>query len=130
TENQKLATSLTNSNNQLKSFHMKIVKAKKAKQDYISKIQSVAQKSKKITKDQFKKATISLSAATECTKEIITFLIGKPPNYWISTGTLSRWNKEVAKISLQRQSNLTKKANEKLGEAATKDILKEFLKKK
>ncbi|CAG8798041.1 24925_t:CDS:1, partial [Dentiscutata erythropus] len=44
--------------------------------------------------------TISLSAATECTKEIITFLIGKLPNHWISTGTLSQWNKEVAKISL------------------------------
>ncbi|CAG8526698.1 2621_t:CDS:2, partial [Dentiscutata erythropus] len=109
-------TSLTNSNNQLKSFYMKIIKAKKAKQDYISKIRSVAQKSKKITKDQFKKAvnkmiknnneystefvklatsisnieTISLSAATEYTKKIITFLIGKPPNHWISTGTLSR----------------------------------------
>ncbi|CAG8837605.1 355_t:CDS:1, partial [Racocetra persica] len=38
TKNQKLARSLVKSNNELKSFRMKIVRAKEAKQKYISKI--------------------------------------------------------------------------------------------
>ncbi|CAG8720548.1 17132_t:CDS:2, partial [Racocetra fulgida] len=127
TENNKLAKLVEKSNNELKSFRMKIVRAKEAKQKYISKIRSISQK--KITKSQFKIAvkkmikqnnneyssefvrfatnisnigTISLSAASECTKAMLSFLISETPDYWPSKGTLSRWNKEVSKISLHQ----------------------------
>ncbi|CAG8739320.1 14992_t:CDS:2, partial [Dentiscutata erythropus] len=46
--------------------------------------------------------SISLSATVECTKAMVAFFIGETPKCWLSTGTLSRWNKEVAKISLQQ----------------------------
>ncbi|CAG8823482.1 16687_t:CDS:1, partial [Racocetra fulgida] len=55
-ENQKLARSLEKSNKEHKSFSIKIVRAEEAKQKYISNIRSIAQKSKKITKNQFKMA--------------------------------------------------------------------------
>ncbi|CAG8632587.1 8823_t:CDS:2 [Racocetra persica] len=111
------AKSLSTSNSELRSFCMKMVRAEEAKQKYISRIQSVAQKSKKITKSQFQIAakkmikennhiytaefvklttdisnigTISLSAAAECIKEMITFFTGEPPDYSLSTKTLSR----------------------------------------
>ncbi|CAG8610161.1 7872_t:CDS:2 [Cetraspora pellucida] len=117
TENKKLAKSLSTSNSELRSFYMKIVRAEEAKQKYISRIQSVAQKSKKITKSQFQIAakrmikennhvytaefvklatdisnigTISLLATAECIKLIIAFFTGEMPDHSLSTKTLSQ----------------------------------------
>ncbi|CAG8712283.1 10641_t:CDS:2 [Dentiscutata erythropus] len=46
--------------------------------------------------------TISLSATIECAKVIATFFTGEIPKHWLSTGTLSQWNKEVARILLNQ----------------------------
>ena len=35
----------------------------------------------------------------ECTKKMYAFLTGEKPDKWISTGTVSRWNQEVARLS-------------------------------
>ena len=38
----------------------------------------------------------------ECSKAFYVFLTGESPEKWISTGTLSRWTKEVAEISIKQ----------------------------
>ncbi|CAG8724841.1 13311_t:CDS:2, partial [Dentiscutata erythropus] len=101
-----------------------MVRAEEAKQKYISRIQSVAQKLKKITKSQFQIAakkmikennhvytakfvklatdisnigTISLSAVAKCIKSIIAFFTDKTPDHLLSTKTFSRWKKNESK---------------------------------
>ncbi|CAG8757332.1 22434_t:CDS:2, partial [Dentiscutata erythropus] len=80
--------------------------------------------------------------AAKCIKEIIAFFTGEPPDYSLSTKTLSRWNKEVFRISLYQNrlgesfsssfsygimvdesTRGDKKAEEKLGESVAKAIL-------
>ncbi|CAG8772641.1 2964_t:CDS:2, partial [Dentiscutata erythropus] len=128
-KNKVLTKSVEQLNKKLRSFCVKIVQAEKRKQQYIFKIRSVAQKSKKIKKNQFQIAakkmikrnnneyttkfvklateisnirTISLLATIECAKAIAIFFTGEIPKHWLSTETLSRWNKEVARISLNQ----------------------------
>jgi hypothetical protein len=43
---------------------------------------------------------MSLSSTVQCTKEIFTFLTGHSPETWVSKSTLSRWNKEVAELTI------------------------------
>jgi hypothetical protein len=114
---------------QLRSFRMKEVKAKEVKKNHISKLRSSIQKAKKITPNQLQNGiknmikenmkqytpefvqlvttisntgSISISSTVECTRAIIEFLTGKEPDHWISTGTISRWNKEVATLCLRQ----------------------------
>ena len=116
---------------QLKSFRMKEVKAKEAKENHISKLCSSIQRAKKITPNQLQNAikkmikenkkqytpefvqltttisnigSISISSTVECTRTIIQFLTGKEPDHWLSTGTISQWNKEVATLCLHQNS--------------------------
>src|SRR6185369_3470359 len=42
----------------------------------------------------------SLSSTVQCTREFFTFLIGDSPDTWISTSTLSKWNQDVARITV------------------------------
>jgi hypothetical protein len=44
---------------------------------------------------------MSLASTVKCTKEIVTFLTDHSPESWLSSSNLSRWNKEVAQISIQ-----------------------------
>ncbi|CAJ0848003.1 13433_t:CDS:2 [Entrophospora sp. SA101] len=42
----------------------------------------------------------SLSSTVQCTREFFTFLVGDSPDTWISTSTLSKWNQDVARITV------------------------------
>ncbi|RIB16431.1 hypothetical protein C2G38_2090900 [Gigaspora rosea] len=56
----------------------------------------------KLTTDISNVGTVSLSAATECTNKMIAFFTGETLDKKLSTGTLSRWNKEVSTKSLEQ----------------------------
>ena len=123
---------------QLKSFRMKEVKAKEAKENHISKLHSSIQRAKKIMPNQLQNAikkmikenkkqytpefvqltttisnigSISISSTVECTRTIIQFLTGKEPDHWLSNGTISQWNKEVATLCLCQNSSKDTKSH-------------------
>lgn len=110
-----------------KSLAIKIKKQEKNKDLYISRIRSMVSKRKYLSKKEIHKGIkkmvkenkhtytpefialvtqmsnigqSSLSSTVQCTKEFFTFLTGDSPDTWISTSTLSRWNKEVAGITV------------------------------
>jgi hypothetical protein len=114
---------------QLRSLKMKEVKAKEAKKNNISRLRSSIQKAKNITPNQLQNVikkmikenkkqytpefvqlatkisntgSISISSTVECTRAIIHFLTGVEPDHWLSTGTISCWNKEVATLCLRQ----------------------------
>ncbi|CAJ0840240.1 12031_t:CDS:2 [Entrophospora sp. SA101] len=111
------------------SLKMKEVKAKETKKNHVSKLRQSIQKTKQITPNQLQNAikkmikenkkqytpefvelvtkisntgSISISSTVECTRAIMQFLTGEKPDHWLSTGTISHWNKEVATLCLHQ----------------------------
>jgi len=124
-ENRKLRREKEIAESQVHSLKMKVIKGEGAKARYISKIRSINQKGKKISPEQFKREAeklirvnkreytpqfvqlvtelsntgiVSISSTVECTKKMYAFLTGEKPDKWLSTGTVSRWNQEIARL--------------------------------
>lgn len=124
-DNIRLQREKENAESQVRSLKMKVVKGEGAKVRYIKKIRSITQKRKKMSPEQFKMETeklikvnkkeytpqfvqlvtelsntgiISISSTVELTKKMYTFLTGEEPDKWISVGTVSRWNEEIARL--------------------------------
>jgi hypothetical protein len=133
-ENRILQQEKENTNYRVRSLTMKVVKGKETKARYINKIRSI-QKSRKVSSEQFKKeaeklikvnkkeytpefiqlvtelsntGVISISSTAECTKIIQAFLTGKEPEKCISKNTISRWNKEMARLRVCESLNVDK----------------------
>lgn len=131
-ENRRLQKEKEIAESQVHSLKMKVVKGEEAKVRYIKKIRSIAQQKKKISPEQFKKEAeklikvnkkeytpqfvqlvtelsntgiISVSSTVECTKKMYAFLTGEEPDKWISTGTVSRWNQEIARLLTSENLN-------------------------
>jgi hypothetical protein len=126
-ENKKLYKDKEITDSHVRSLTAKVAKGEEAKARYIGMIRSIIQKRKTISPEQFGKEAEkliktnkkeytpqfvklateisntghnSISSTAECTKKIYTFLTGKELDESISRSTISRWNKEVAKLSV------------------------------
>ncbi|CAI2195196.1 14020_t:CDS:2, partial [Funneliformis geosporum] len=111
----------------VKSLTAKLKYAQRFKAVHISRIRSTVRKKRNISNKDIKNTIIkkiknkktytpefvslatdlsnvgqmSLASTVKCTKEMVTFLTGDSPESWLSSSNLSRWNTEVAQISIQ-----------------------------
>ncbi len=124
-ENRRLQKEKEIAESRVHSLKMKVVKGEGAKARYIKKIRSITRQKKRISPEQFKREAkklikvnkkeytpqfvqlvtelsntgiISVSSTVECTKKMYAFLTGEKPDKWIATGTVSRWNQEIARL--------------------------------
>ncbi|CAJ0871357.1 4407_t:CDS:2 [Entrophospora sp. SA101] len=87
---------------QLRSLKMKEVKAKEAKKNNISRLCSSIQKAKNITPNQLQNLIKRMIKENkkQYTPELYSLQPKSGPDRWLSTGTISHWNKEVATLCL------------------------------
>ncbi|CAI2198265.1 5867_t:CDS:1, partial [Funneliformis geosporum] len=117
---------------------IKVAKSKNYKSKYISKLRSTIQKAKKITPYNFQKAAkklfkinkkeysaqmvklttnisliggTSTSAVVEYIKAFYEFVVEEPAEHWIAKKTISRWNKELARLAINEHHPNNTKSN-------------------
>lgn len=135
--NSQLKRKIDKLTSRAKALAIKLRHSERSKSTHVSQIRSIVRKKKNISDKDIEKTIIkkikqdkkaytpefvslatdlsnigqmSISSTVQCTKEIMTFLTGNSPESWLSSSTLSRWNKEVAQISVQQ--NLPQLSNQ------------------